>query len=369
MKAKKEHNSAETDAASLRQSRFWRWLDKQLGLDVLHYEVPAHANSIFYTLGGITLAGVLILFVTGFYLAQFYNPQPAEARDSIIYLVTRVKFGEFVRSVHWWTANLVIITAVLHLVRVFATGSFKRPRELNWVIGIIMFTFLVALFFSGTVLKWDQEAYEALGHVEEVGKLMGKVGTFSTSNFTLSTSLLTRLSFVHTAILPAALMLVVAVHLLLVKKHQISPLPDRQERSNPRVYDTPTKPVSYFDLHLRKLIGYGMLLAALAALISLAIPATLGAPVVTGQEVTKPPWLFLGFYALEDWWGVKALLWASVVIPLGLLAVPFVDRSPFRHILNRKVFLIIGIAVALAWIALIIYGKVAPQKPHIEMGG
>jgi ubiquinol-cytochrome c reductase cytochrome b subunit len=350
----------------------WRWLDERLGLGAFHYEVPQHGNTILYTLGGVTLGGILILIVTGIYMTQFYHPHPGtDARDSIVYFITKVRFGEFVRGVHYWTANLVLITAVLHLVRVFISASYKRPREMNWVVGVLMLSILTAAFFTGTVLKWDQEAYEALQHNEAVGKIMGRMGTFFTSDLTASVPLLTRLSFIHTSILPTLLTLLILFHLFLVKRHGISPQPDRQERSKGVDYDLRAKaePKSFFDLHFRQMVGYGMLLAALAALLAIAIPATIGPQVVPGQEVTKPPWIFWWQYSLENWWGINALLWGSVAIPLGLILVPFVDRTRFRHILNRKWMLLFGVAVVLAWIALTTYVGVTPTVEHLEMAG
>ena len=124
-----------------------------MGIGVLHYQVPRHANTIFYTLGGITLGGIGVLFLTGMLMTQFYHPHPADARASVLYFVTRVPFGELVRSVHWWTANLVVITVVLHLLRVYYSASYKRPREMNWVIGVLLLSLVTALFFTGTVLK------------------------------------------------------------------------------------------------------------------------------------------------------------------------------------------------------------------------
>lgn len=351
-------------------NRVWRWLDERLGLDALHYEVPAHANTIFYTLGGLTLGGILILLITGVYMTQFYHPAPAEARDSVIYLMTRVSFGEFARSVHYWTANIVIVSAVLHLVRVYFTASYKRPREMNWVIGVSMLTLLVALFFTGTVLKWDQEAYEALEHNEAVARIIGRFGSVFTTDFTVSSPLLTRLSYVHTTILPGVLTFLVLGHLFLVKHHGISPRPLRSEREEPGVNPErkAAQPISYFDLHLRQLIGYGFLLGGLAGLLALAIPATIGQTVVTGEEMTKPPWLFWWLYAFEDWWGIKALLWGAVAVPVGLLLVPFVDRTPFRHIINRRLMLVAGLVVIAAWLSLTIFVGVTPSAAHLGMG-
>ena len=85
-----------------------------------------------------------------------------------------MSFGEFTRGVHFWGANLVVITMSLHILRVFVSGSYKRPRELNWVIGVGLFALTMAFFFTGTVLKWDQEAFEALQHQEAIARILGR---------------------------------------------------------------------------------------------------------------------------------------------------------------------------------------------------
>ena len=102
--------------------RVWRWIDSRLGLGSLAYPIPAHANNVLYTLGGITLFGILVLVGSGIYLTQFYHPDPTQARESIAYIITTARLGEYVRGLHFWMANLVAITLLLHLVRVFATG-------------------------------------------------------------------------------------------------------------------------------------------------------------------------------------------------------------------------------------------------------
>src|SRR6266545_5774224 len=199
----------------------WRWIDDRLGLQDLAYPVPAHANTVLYTLGGITLFGVLVLIATGIYLTQFYHADPDQARESVEYIITTATIGDFVRSLHFWMANLVAITLLLHALRVFVTGAYRAPRELNWAVGVGLLAIFFGLVFTGTVLKWDQEGWEALQHNEEIGELLGSAGTWFTSEFTTSTPILERLFVAHVAILPFALFALAAVHFYLIKHHGI----------------------------------------------------------------------------------------------------------------------------------------------------
>lgn len=347
----------------LRSQPIWRWLDERLGIDAIRYPVPVHANGIAYTLGGITLFGFAVLGITGIYLSQFYHPHPSEARTSVIFTVTTVSFGEIVRSLHFWTANLVLITMALHVVRIFMTGAFKRPREVNWLIGVGLAVTTTAFFFTGTVLKWDQEGYEALVHNEAAANVLGSLGTFVTTDFTVSVPLLTRIYLVHASTLAVVFLMLVLLHLALVKRHGISELPE--PAGEPEPGPVPDSEISHFDIHLRGLIGYGLLAAVLATILSLAFPAGLGEQVTRGVEETKPPWQFWWLYALENWGGIGVLLWVSVAVPIGLALVPFVDRSRARNILNRRIIAIVAAAAVVAWVALTIFVWATPAAQHL----
>ncbi|MDP9251157.1 MAG: cytochrome b N-terminal domain-containing protein, partial [Chloroflexota bacterium] len=189
--------------ARTRWGRAWDAIDERLGLSGLAYPVPAHANGIGYILGGISFFGFLILVVTGVWLAQFYHPTPEAARESVVYIMNVAPAGDIVRGIHYWTANVVMATVLLHLGRIFVTGSYKRPREANWLIGLGLMASTLGLIFTGTVMKWDQEGYEALGHYVETGKLLGALGFWFSGDFEASLPLLGRLYVAHVVILPA----------------------------------------------------------------------------------------------------------------------------------------------------------------------
>lgn len=346
----------------------WRWVDDRLGLTELTYDVPRHANNVLYVLGGITFVGILLLIVSGIYLAQYYNPDPASARDSVVFIVETVRFGEFVRSFHFWMANLVIITAMLHLVRVFVTGAYRPPREVTWLTGVVLLFVLFGFAFTGTVLKWDQEGYEALQHNQDVGKLLGSTGAWFTSSFTKSVPILTRLYIAHISILPALLTLLLGAHFFLIKHHGISGVPGHEPE---RQGETDTEHAieeegaSPFSTHLRLMTGFGLMLGALGAALTLVMAAPLGQVILQGEEITKPTWMFVVLYPFENWFGIRALLWAPIIIACGLALVPFIDRAPTSSLRRRWPLLVLGLLFALAYLAFVIYGKVAPHGQHL----
>ncbi len=356
--------AAESMPLKRRWSRVWEAIDERLGLSGLAYPVPAHANGIGYILGGITFFGFLILAATGIWLAQFYHPTPEAARESVVYIMNVAPAGDIVRGIHYWTANIVMATVLLHLGRIFVTGSYKRPREVNWLIGLGLLGITLGLIFTGTVMKWDQEGYEALGHNVEAGKLLGAFGFWFSSDFETSLPLLGRLYIAHVLILPALGALLLIAHFLLVKHHGISSLPAEHDAAVDGGA-APERGGSTFTAHLVRMAGFGLLVLAATTILAIVSPAGLGPRPIPGTETTKPPWMFLPFYPFENWFGLAALIWVPAILFGALALVPFIDRSPYRSPLKRRVFLVIGAAVAVALVALVLYATVTQPQSHI----
>lgn len=351
-----------------RWARAWSAIDERTGLSALAYPVPAHANGLGYILGGITFFGFLILAATGIWLSQFYHATPEAARGSIAYIMNVAFAGDVVRGIHFWAANIVMATALLHFGRIFTTASFKRPREVNWLIGLGLLAVTLGLLFTGTVMKWDQEGYEALNHNIEAGNLLGAFGFWFSSDFAASLPLFGRLYIAHIVILPGIGALLLIAHFLLVKHHGISALPseaDAAVEGGP----APRESGSSFTAHLVRMAGFGLVMLAVATLLAIVFPAGLGPRPIPGMEITKPPWPFLPLYPLEDWFGLPALLWAPVLIFGGLALVPFLDRSPYRSWSRRRLVIAIGVLVALVLIALLVYAAVTPPVSHIPGEG
>ena len=339
-----------------RRSSVGSWLKERLGLDGLQYPVPAHANALPYTLGGVTLTGFVILFLTGIYLAQFYHPHPDDAHASVVYIVTGAPYGDLVRSMHFWTAQIVTVTVLLHMLRVLFSGAYKRPREVNWYIGLGLLAATLGLVFTGSVLKFDQEGLEALQHNKEAAEVIGALGGWFSAEFSRSVPLLTRLYDGHVTILPLIFGLLIITHAYLVKQHGISPKVTAEAVSRA----TAGEGGSRFTSHLRRMAGYGFVVLALALALGLPWPAPLGQPGVAGAEVTKPWWMFIWLFPAEEAWGSRALAAVPVILG-GLLAlVPIADRSPYLSPARRKGLLL---AAALILIAMVASGLVAALKP------
>lgn len=345
----------------------WDWLDDRLGLSALRYAVPAHANTIWYTLGGITFVGLLIVIATGFWLAQYYNPDPSAARESVIFIQNQAPLGDIIRGIHVWTAYLVVITAALHLIRIVITAAYKAPREINWLVGLaLLVIMLFGAVFSGTVLKWDQEAYEAMTHNMELATFLGALGGFFSDAFTTSVTMLPRLYTLHVSIIPLLLLVFLILHIFQIKHHGIAPTAAQADVGEAPGGRLPKeKQTGVYTTHVRVMLGYGLALLGLAGTLAVISPRLIGPAPDPTMEITKPPFLYFWLYAFENWFGVTGILYAAIVT-FGLLALfPFIDRAPFRRLRRRPVIAVLGTVLLIAVIVLSILVAVQPAAKHL----
>jgi len=142
------------------------WVVNRVGLDDTMEDqynrvVPKHATNYIYCFGGVAFVLFLILAITGILLAVYYQPTPDTAYQSVINISTHVQFGWWVRSIHHWAAGGMVLLVFVHMLRVFFTGAYKAPRELNWLTGVALFGITMGFGFTGYLLPWDQKAYWA----------------------------------------------------------------------------------------------------------------------------------------------------------------------------------------------------------------
>ena len=299
-------------------------LKDRLGLSVLRYPVPDHSNTLKYSLGGMTLSALIVLIVSGVLLAQFYVPDPERANLSVHYLMDQIYLGWFLRGIHFWSAEVLTVTMILHMIRVYSSAAYKNPREFNWLVGVALLVMMVTLLFTGTVMKWDQEGYEALAHFLWVAKKIGVLGLPMRQEFAPNVPLLSRIYMAHVSLLPIVTLSLVGLHLFYVKYHKISPKPGESSSS---------REILFTD-HITYLRNAGVGVFFIICLLALLIAPPLGEQPVLGMEVTKPPWQFVWVYALENLW-VPTLIVAPVFWLVALIAVPFLDRSPERRLDSR----------------------------------
>ncbi len=324
---------------------------ERLALQGLDYAIAPEANRLAYMLGGLTFSGILLLIATGLVLDQYYNPSPIAAHDSVVYIMTRVALGGWIRGLHYWAASIVLVTVFFHTCWVFWRRSYVRPREVTWWAGVALLMVLFALAFTGTVLRADQEGGEALAHAIAGAKLSGPLGVPLSPDFAQSTNLLSRLHSAHVSLLPLTMLLLVGLHFWLIRTLGIN---SRQPRT------------SRFSEHLPRLTGYALLLVGLAGLLAASFPPPIGHPSVEGFEVTKPYWPFLWIYVVENSMGITGMVIAPIVIFGFLFLVPFIDR-PRDGRGRHKLVTVLALIVLACYVGGIVYGFFAPQKSHLGM--
>ena len=202
------------------------WVDERTSLSgglrwAMFRHIPKGTNW-FYTLGSATLFAFLSQAVTGVFLAMFYDPSPTRAYESIRYVTNEAFLGEFVRGMHKWGSTVMVILVFLHMARTFFFGAYKYPRELNWIIGVVLLILTMTMSFTGYLLPFDQRSYWAtiVGvNINGTGPLVGPyLSDFLRAGPEFGATTLSRFYAIHMLLVPGALFARIGAHLYLVTK-------------------------------------------------------------------------------------------------------------------------------------------------------
>jgi quinol-cytochrome oxidoreductase complex cytochrome b subunit len=319
------------------------WLDERIDLSGLKHfvaekGVPIHAQEVWYYLGGLTLFLFAVQVFTGILLLLYYRPSATEAYESVQFIVTTVPFGWLIRNIHSWSANLLILAAFGHFFSVFFLKSYRKPRELTWISGVLLLFLMLGFGFSGYLLPWNELSFFATkvgtgiaGGVPLAGAFLLRLlrGGDDVTGATLS-----RFFGFHVAVLPAITTAIVAAHLLLVQRQGMSvPLRIEQHlKPGERVRQMPFFP----NYILRDVLAWYVALAVLAAL-ALFDPWELGKkadPFAAVPAGIRPEWYFLAmFHTLKllpshvlGFEGEHLGIVGFGIVAVFLLLVPFLDR-------------------------------------------
>jgi quinol-cytochrome oxidoreductase complex cytochrome b subunit len=257
---------------------------------------PTLRFTLSWGLGGMAVILVLLQLITGTLLKFVYVPVPAQAYVSITYLQDQVLFGAFVRNVHHWSANFLVLVIFLHLLRVFFTGAIHPPRQFNWVIGIGLLLLVLLSNFTGYLLPWDQLAYWGtticIGMLEYVPGVGPWIQNMIRGGTEIGPDTLRIFFATHTTILPLLLVTLMAFHFWRIRRAGglVMPLPDKEETGT-----APERSLTMPDLLMRETVVALLLIAAVFSLSALA-DAPLGNPANPGlsPNPTKAPWYFAG---------------------------------------------------------------------------
>ncbi|MGZ4816073.1 MAG: cytochrome b [Terriglobales bacterium] len=351
------------------------WLDERFHLADLKAlaekkKVPVHRYSYWYFLGGMTLFLFGVQVVTGALLLMYYRPGADEAFESVQFIMTQVQFGWLVRSVHSWSANLMIFMAVAHMFSVVFLKAYRKPRELTWISGFLLLCLMLGFGFSGYLLPWNTLSYFATKVGTEIPAQIPIIGRpillFLRGGEDVTGSTLTRLFGMHVAILPAIATFLIVTHVALIQWFGMSVPPRLQKEweSQP----AGKREVRFFpNFVLREAMAWYVALGLLGALAAL-FPWSLGVkadPFGSAPAGIKPEWYFLFMFQ------TLKLIPAKIVgldgEMLGILAfgalgavallLPFLDRE---KPINTRVWINSLAVVFLAYMAaMTVYGWVA----------
>jgi cytochrome b6 len=364
-------------APEAQRKGLYGFIDRRYGITPLveflaHKEVPIGGHSmVWYYLGGITLFFFAIQLATGVLLLAYYQPGEATSYESIRFLTTKVPFGWLVRSMHCWSAHLMILSLVTHMLSTMVLKAYRPPRELTWVTGFLLFALALGFGFSGYLLPWNELAFfatavgtDSMKAVPGIGEWLLQVMRGGTD---VSINTLYRFFALHVVVLPLFTVGVVSGHLLFVQRQGMAP---------PMAHDKPARGMKFFpDFALRDLLLW---LVCLIALASLAVFLPYG-PGIPGMEWElgkkanplapaypgiKPEWYFLWVYQLLKEFpahlfgmeGSQAAI-ALVSVLFGIWAlVPWLDRnaresrpSPAFTDLAMAALIFLGYLMLKAW--------------------
>lgn len=214
------------------------WFDERFPFtksvdEALYQRVPNYANAFYYCFGGMVFVLIIFQIITGILLSLYYIPdanvvgsgQPP-AYSSVQFIMQSVYLGWLIRGVHFWSANLLVVMIVLHMARVFWTGSYRAPRELNWMVGVLLLFIILAFSLTGYLLPWDTKAYWATTvtlKIAGTGPIVGEaIKQLAQGGPVVGPATLQRFFTVHVFILPALVTLLMYVHFKLIRAHGIS---------------------------------------------------------------------------------------------------------------------------------------------------
>ncbi|UCG13626.1 MAG: cytochrome b N-terminal domain-containing protein [Deltaproteobacteria bacterium] len=274
--------------------------------------------NLTWGLGGMALVLVCLLFATGMMLKFAYQPVPDRAYESVVQLQDDVLFGQLVRNIHHWSANILLIVVFLHFLRVFFTGAFHSPRQFNWIIGLTMFLAILGSNFTGYLLPWDQLAFWAVtictGMMEYIPGVGEGLQQLILGGRDIGPSTLSNFFAIHTAVIPACLIVLMPFHFWRVRKAGGLVVP-RPPAENPSTKGEMVATIP--NLILREL-AVAAVLIALIMLVSIVFDASLGVKANPGlsPNPTKAPWYFAG---MQELLLHIHPLFAVVVIPLTIV--------------------------------------------------
>ncbi|RMF57915.1 MAG: cytochrome bc complex cytochrome b subunit [Calditrichaeota bacterium] len=337
--------------------------------------IPNHLKRWWFAIGGTPLYLFVIQATTGIILTFYYVPDPAHAFNSVAHITTQVRFGWFIRSIHRWSAHLMVLTLLLHMMRVFLTSAYRRPRELNWMIGVGLLVTTMGFGFTGYSLIYEQLSYWAsvVGtNIAQATPIIGGIlANFIRGGPEVGPNTLTRFFVLHIGALPTIIVVLLALHVVQIRLHGVTRLRFREDESpavevslrvsapvgpvRPHGGESPTaseearvKEESYpfYPDHFYTELIVGLTLTFILTILALVFPAHMGEPanpLVTPEHI-KPEWYFFAVFRWLKLTSFEVGVVGTMFFLLVLLVWPFIDRVFLKRFPGRDVSFWFGVA-------------------------
>jgi cytochrome b6 len=328
-------------------------------------KVPEHQRSFWYFFGGICLFLFMIQVLTGILLMLYYTPSVDAAHESVQFIMAQVKFGWLIRSVHSWTANILIGVIFVHMFSTFFLKAYRPPRELTWITGFLLLVLFLAFGFSGYLLPWNELSFFATRVGTDIAGVIPVVGkglkTFILGGPEVSGATLTRFFWLHVGILPALAVVIMGIHVLLVQTLGMSK----------PIGVTMNKEIAFFpDFVIKDSLGWLIILAVVGA-VCVFFPWEVGPkadPFASTPLGIKPEWYFTFMFTTlklvpAHIFSVEGEVLAVLGFLLGgflLMLVPLLDRRAARE-KRSPVFTVIGLAVLVYIVVMTALTYLAPD--------
>jgi quinol-cytochrome oxidoreductase complex cytochrome b subunit len=324
------------------------WTKERIPVDfqelksITNEPVPNHLKHWWFALGGTPAILFGIQIVTGVFLLFHYVPTPSDAYDSVTKITYDIRFGWFIRSIHKWASELMIVTVMLHMTRVYFTGAYRRPRELNWMVGVLMFFVTLGLGFTGYSLIYDQLSYWAAmvgTEIAESTPLIGPLAAdFIRGGSEVGGNTLTRLYVFHVVIFPAALVGLVVVHIIFVRLQGVTEFEFDEEKK----LEHKTFPL--FPDHVLTELLIAILILYILSMMAVIFPAGLGEranPLITPEHI-KPEWYFYASFKWLKLTNVYFGILGQVAFAGIILFWPFIDYLLIKWLPKKGMSIKIG---------------------------
>jgi len=323
--------------------------------------VPNHLKRWWFCLGGTPAYLFVVQIVTGILLAFYYQPSPASAYDSIAYITEQAHYGWFIRSLHKWAATFMIAAVILHQMRVYFTGAYRRPRELNWVIGMSLLMCTLLVGFTGYSLAFEQLSYWGATVAANISDAVPLVGGFAKEMLlggeAYNERTLSRFYILHAAVLPTTMILLIGVHIAFIRLHGVTELRFEDEPADaPRHYD-------FFPDHLLTELTIGLVLMILLSAIATIFPVMMGPranPLVTPEEI-KPEWWFYVSFRWLKLFSLSFAVLSTGFIVAAMFLWPWIDVVLRKVTGQEEISVWIGVVATFLLMGLTVWEAVAPH--------